>query len=138
MGKVRELYRFRLDTYNSVGVQYVRLSTAQYQDLQRYQDEKGVQVIYPITEATLRPEAEQDKTNANIWYATKLGAGRKTEIVYDENGNFIPIYKAADGKDMYTSTMYMEGDTKLYNYAEKMDGDLWNVRVDYRNQDHHA
>ena len=132
MGKTRELYRFRLDTYNAVGIQYVRLSTAQYQDLQKYQDETGIQVIYPITDALLRPEAEQDKTNANIWYATKLGAGRKTEIVYDENGNFIPIYKANDGKDMYTSKMYTEGSEKLYNYAEKMDGDLWNVRVDYR------
>ena len=132
MGKTRELYRFRLDTYNAVGVQYVRLSTAQYQDLQKYQDETGIQVIYPITDVLLRPEAEQDKTNANIWYATKLGAGRKTEIVYDENGNFIPIYKANDGKDMYTSRMYAEGSEKLYNYAEKMDGDLWNIRVDYR------
>ena len=132
MGKTRELYRFRLDTYNSVGVQFVRLSTAQYQQLQQYQDEKGIQVIYPITDAKLRPEAEQDYSNASIWYATKLGAGRKTEIVYDENGNFIPIYKANDGKDMYTSTMLIEGEEKLYNYAEKMDGDLWNVRVDYR------
>ena len=132
MGKTRELYRFRLDTYNSVGVQFVRLSTAQYQQLQQYQDEKGIQVIYPITDNKLRPEAEQDKTNANIWYATQLGAGRKTEIVYDENGNFIPIYKADDGKDLYTSQMLIEGDSKIYNYAEKMDGDLWNVRVDYR------
>ena len=132
MGKTRELYRFRLDTYNAVGIQYVRLSTAQYQDLQKYQDETGIQVIYPITDVLLRPEAEQDKTNANIWYATKLGAGRKTEIVYDESGNFISIYKANDGKDMYTSKMYAEGSEKLYNYAEKMDGDLWNIRVDYR------
>ncbi len=132
MGKTKELYKFRLDTYNAVGVQFVKLSTAQYQALQQYQDEKGVQVIMPITDTALRPKAEQDLTNANIWYKTKLGAGRKTEIVYDAEGNFIPIYKANDGTDLYTSKMYWEGDEKLYNYAEKMDGDLWNVRVDYR------
>ena len=132
MGKTSELYKFRLDTYNAVGVKYVLLSTAQYQALQAYQDEKGVQVILPITDTKLRPEAEQDKTNANIWYQTKLGAGRKTEIVYDSNGEFIPIYKANDGTDLYTSKMYWEGDTKLYNYAEKKAGDIWNVRVDYR------
>ena len=132
MGKESEMYKFRLDTYNAVGVKYVLLSTAQYQALQAYQDEMKVQVIMPITDPDLRPKAEQDKTNANIWYKTKMGAGRKTTTVYDKDGNFIPIYKANDGTDMYTSTMYWEGDTKLYNYAEKMAGDIWNVRVDYR------
>ena len=132
MGKASVLYNFRLDTYNAVGVQFADLSTKEYKALQAYQDEKGVQVIYPITDPALRPEADQDQNNANIWFATELGAGRKTSIVYDENGNFIPIYKANDGNDQYTSKMYWEGDTKLYNYAQKMDGDLWRVRVDYR------
>ena len=132
MGKTRELFKFRLDTYNAVGVQFVTLSTAEYQALQQYQDEKGVQVIYPITDPKLRPKAEQDENNANIWYKTKLGAGRKTAIVYDKEGGFIPIYQADDGTDLYTSKMYWEGSEKLYNYAQKMDGDLWKVRVDYR------
>ena len=132
MGKTKSLYRFRLDTYNAVGMQYMTLSTAEYQALQQYQDEKQVQVIYPITDPKLRPKAEQDQNNANIWYRTKLGAGRKTEIVYDKEGNFVPIYLANDGTDLYTSTVYWEGDEKLYNYAQKMDGDLWKVRVDYR------
>lgn len=132
MGKERNLYQFRLDTYNAVGVQYVTMSTAEYQALQQYQDEKGIQVIFPITDSKLRPEAEQDQNNANIWYKTKLGAGRKTAIVYDKEGNFIPVYQAHDGTDLYTSKMYWEGEEKLYNYAQKMDGDLWKVRVDYR------
>ena len=38
MGKTKELYQFRLDTYNAVGVHDVTLSTAQYQALQQYQD----------------------------------------------------------------------------------------------------
>ncbi len=131
MGKVSELYKFRLDTYNAVGVKYVLLSTKEYQELQAYQDEHNVQIIMPITDPALRPEAEQDLYNANIWYQTKLGGGRKTQIIYDDNGNFIPIYLANDGKDMYTSKMYWEGDTKQYNYAEAKDGGMWNIRVDY-------
>ncbi len=132
MGKTRELYSFRLDTYNAVGVQFITLNTAEYQAIQKYQDENNVQIIFPITDISLRPEAEQDQNNANIWYQTKLGGGRKSEIVYDEKGNFIPIYQANDGTDMYTSKLYWEGDTKQYNYARKMDGDQWEVRVDYR------
>ena len=132
MGKKNILYSFRLDTYNAVGVQYLRVSTAEYQAIQAYQDAHNVQIIYPITEPSLRPEAEQDQNNANIWYQTKKGDGNKTEIIYDANGNLIPIYQAYDGKDMYTSTMRWEGETAQYNYAQKLDGDLWQVRVDYR------
>ncbi len=131
MGKTNKYYRYRLDTYNTVGVKFVLLNGAEYKALQEYQDEHQVQIIMPITDPKLRPAAEQDKANANIWYKTKMGAGRKTTIVYDADGNFIPIYQAADGKDNYTSTMYWEGDTKLYNYAEPKSGDMWNVRVDY-------
>jgi oligopeptide transport system permease protein len=132
MGKSSEMYEFRLDTYNAVGVKYVLLSTAEYEALQKYQDENKVQVIMPITDPDKRPEAEQDKNNANIWYRTKLGGGRKTQIVYDKEGNFIPIYQEHDGTDGYTSTMYWEGDEKLYNYAESKSGGLWNIRVDYK------
>ncbi len=131
MGKVTELYQFRLDTYNAVGVKYMQLTTEQYQALQAYQDEHEVQIIFPITDPKRRPEAEQDIYNANIWYRTKLGPGRKTQIIYDKEGNFIPIYQANDGTDMYTSKMYWEGDTKQYNYAEPKAGNMWNVRVDY-------
>ncbi|MBR2352930.1 MAG: ABC transporter permease [Clostridia bacterium] len=133
MGKTKTLYSFRLDTYNAVGVKYVELTDSQYKALQAYQDANNVQVILPITEFKRRPEAEQDQNNANIWYRTKLGAGRKTEIVFDKNGNFIPIYEkdTGDGRDQYTSKMYWEGDTKLYNYAEKKQNS-WMVRVDYR------
>ena len=132
MGKPISYYDFRLDTYNAVGVKFVLLKYDEYVALQQYQDENNVQVIFPITDPALRPEAEQDKTNANIWYRTKLGAGRKTATVFDENGNFIPIYQADNGMDQYTSKMYWEGDEKLYNYAELKDAGMWNVRVDYR------
>ncbi len=131
MGKTTDLYSFRLDTYNAVGAKFVLLREDEYKALQQYQDENQVQVILPITDPKLRPQAEQDMENANIWYRTKLGAGRKTQIVYDNEGGFIPIYKANDGKDLYTSTMYWEGDEKLYNYAEPKDGNMWKIRVDY-------
>ena len=131
MGKMTKMYCFRLDTYNAVGVKFMLLNQEQYAAIQAYQDEHDVQIILPITDPKLRPKAEQDVTNANIWYKTKLGKGRKTEIVYDKNGNFIPIYQANDGNDNYTSKMYWEGDEKLYNYAEAKAGGMWNVRVDY-------
>lgn len=134
MGKPRTLYKFRLDTYNAVGVKYQLLTYDEYVALQNYQDEHNVQIIYPITDPSKRPEAEQDANNANIWYETRLGAGRKTEIVFDDNGNFKNIYwldTESPEDDKYTSKMLLEGDTKLYRYAEEKSGNMWNVRVDY-------
>ena len=133
MKKQKEYYSFRLDTYNAVGVTFQILSTKDYLALQKYQDEHNIQIILPTTDPKLRPEAQQDSKDANFWYATKLGAGNKTEIVYDEDGNFIPIYKEDDGTDMYTSKMYYEGDEKVYSYAEPKDNATnWLIRVDYR------
>lgn len=136
MGKTTSLYNFRLDTYNAVGVKFVLLSTEQYEALQKYQDETGKQVIYPITIPSKRPEAQQDNTNGNIWFLTKMGKGGKTEIRYDENGDFISIYQEYDGQDNYTSKVFKgEGETaenRLYNYAEPKAGGMWNVRVDYK------
>ncbi len=134
MGKIQTTYSFRMDTYNAVGVKFVLLTTEEYQALQKYQDENNVQVIMPITDPNLRPEAMQDKGDGNIWYKTKKGGGNKTEIVYDKEGNFIPIYQIDDDTidDKYTSKMYWEGETKKYNYAEEKSGGMWNIRVDYR------
>ena len=155
MGKTTKMYSFRLDTYNAVGVKYVLLTTAEYEAIQKYQDEHQVQIIYPITDPKKRPTAEQDADNANFWFRTKT-VGGKTEILYDKEGNLGPIYVPDNGMDNYSSTMlwelaheeewegmYNEDGTrkvynddgsvnKKYNYAEKKDGDMWKIRVDYR------
>ena len=133
-------YKFRLDTYNAVGAVFKLLTPEEYQRLQAYQDIFGVQVILPITDPSQRPEASQDKDNANIWFKTKLGMGSKTEIVYalDEyrqpTDKFIPIYAKDNGTDEYTSKMLKEEDgVKKYSYAiSRDDGNTWEVRVDYR------
>ena len=130
MGKVSILYKCRVDSYKAVGAKFILLTPAEYARLQAYQDQKGIQVILPITQTDKRPEARQDVSNANFWYETKLGAGNKTEIVYDDNGELKNIYKPNSGNDDYTSTMYLEGETKLYDYAIKKQSH-WEVRVNY-------
>ncbi len=137
MKKEKTTYSFRLDTYNAVGATFETLTYDEYKALQEYQDEKQIQVILPITDFKLRPKAEQDTKNANIWYRTKLGAGRKTEIVFADEAKtqFIPIYQACNGKDDYTSTMYEanEDGSRKYNYARLTDNNTqYEVRVDYK------
>ena len=130
MGKTKITYKCRIDTYEAIGVKFVTLTKAQYEALQAYQTEHDVQIIYPITPTNMRPAAVTGETNnANYWYETKLGAGNKVEIVYDEEGKIIPIYSAYTGKDNYNSKR-VEGDEKLYDYAALKQG-AYEVRVDY-------
>ena len=133
MGKESTSYSYRYDTYNEVGMKMIRLTTEEYKALQAYQDEKGIQVIYPITDPKLRPSSDNPRQLkytqdvAKVWFRVNS----KGEIVRDKDGNLVPIYQANDGTDLYTSKMLVEGDVKEYNYAVERDAN-WEVRVDYR------
>ena len=131
LGKDKVKYKYVLDTYNQIGCTYELLSPAEFEALQRYQDEYNVQVLYPAIDPAKRPEALQDQNNANYWYLTKKGDGNKTEPIYDADGEFINAYKEFTGEDKYFSKMRIEGDTALYEYAIVMQGGQLNVRVDY-------
>lgn len=124
-------YKYRLDTYHSIGVVMMTVDRETYQRIQNYQDEKGVQVIYPITIRSKRPTAIQDQNSlGNYWYETEEKSG-KTSIILDENGDFISIYQGYTGTDNYTSKMRLEGNEKLYNYAEDMKTGYYEIRVNY-------
>ena len=134
MGKETVSYSYRYDTYNEVGIKMLRLTTQQYMDLQAYQDEHEVQIIYPITDPDMRPN---QKNPAHLRYTQDIDKvwfriGSKGNVLFDKEGNLVPIYLPNDGKDMYTSKMLVEDGEKQYNYAVKKDGEVWEVRVDYR------
>ena len=135
MKKETTSYSYRYDTYNEVGVKFVLLSDAEYKALQQYQDEKGIQVIYPITDPQKRPSAENPSQLkwaspgdlAKVWFYVNS----KGEVKYDEDGNLMPIYMKENGTDEYTSTMLFEDGEKQYSYAIWKEPN-WEVRVDYR------
>ena len=133
MGKETVSYTYRYDTYNEVGMKLILLTDAEYKALQEYQDEKEVQVIYPTTDPKRRPS---EKKPSQLKYTSDIGkvwfrVNDKGQIVYDKEGNLVPIYKAEDGTDEYTSKMLFEDGEKQYSYAIKKDAN-WEVRVDYR------
>ena len=134
------LYTFRLDSYHSAGMDYLILSAAEYQAIQAYQLENDVQVIYPTISLSNRPQAMQDSGNANYYYET-TGTSR-TQIVYDENGNVIPVYwqDMAEYIDDDYDSLRIEGEdgiagedgnTYYYVYARSMSGNNYECRVNY-------
>ena len=54
-------YSYRYDTYYGVGFgKYKIISQAEYEDIQRYQNETGKQVLYPVVKYADRPTLEKN------------------------------------------------------------------------------
>jgi oligopeptide transport system permease protein len=136
MGKITsKMYRFRMDSYHSTGVVFLRVSLADFKRIQDYQDATGIQVIYPNTVAAKRPEALQDRSEANYWFETRMQSSRTYAVVNGsiEDGNFTynNIYIPYDGTDAYTSKVRFEGEGNyLYNYSTVNDAG-YEIRVNY-------
>lgn len=131
------LFTYRLDTYYQTGVIFKNVTAEEYESIQKYQDETGKRVIYPMTTKSKRPQAVQDQENGNYWYETTYTGG-KTVPVYkvDENGvySFTNIYQAYNGRDNYTSNVYYgdgeTADNRMYSYATANQSG-YQIRIDY-------
>mgnify|MGYP003299740905 CR=1 FL=1 len=74
--------------------------SAEYEDLQRYQDETGIQVIYPTVAEQDRPTMEKNKYDANIYYQVENRKASTIRPKLDKEGNIIPNYwKYEAGED---------------------------------------
>ncbi len=91
------MYSFRLDTYHKNGVIYQNLTMEEYMALQQYQNETGIQVLYPMVAKKDRPTAPDYNRDGNIYYKTEEKKS-KTQIVYDKDGNVIPVYSSYPAK----------------------------------------
>ncbi len=138
------VYSYRYDTYYGVGFgKYKIISAQEFEDIQRYQDETGRQVLYPVVKFADRPKLEKNKYDANIYYKTenpnastirpKLNS--KGEIVpnywkYEagEDNGLIPEYNSLriEGEDGITE----KGKQYFYAYGRKVDGGI-EVRAEY-------
>ena len=146
-------YTYRYSTYYGVGFGIYRTITLEeYNDIQRYQNETGRQVIYPTVDFKDRPTAEQDKNNANYFFKTEKVKG-KTRPVVDENGDLIPLYKYYYEEDPKSglipeyNSKRIEGDcetvivtdrdgnqtekTKMYAYGILNPGGTVEIRAEY-------
>ena len=86
--KKSTFYDLRVDNYAAMGMLYMTMTEAQFEALQQWQDETGIQVIYPAI-------TDSKQSNANIWY----DADKKGQPKLDKAGNFKPIYRATTPED---------------------------------------
>lgn len=82
-------YDICVDVYRNMGMMERTFTPTEYENLQTWQDETGIQVLYPVTNTR--------HTDANIWYLTEGSNDQK--ILLDENGELLADYKTASVSD---------------------------------------
>ena len=137
-------YTYRFDTYYGVGFgKYKIISQAEFDDIQRYQNETGRQVLYPVVKVSDRPTLEKNKYDANIYYKMQNAKASVIKPKLDKEGNIIPNYwKYEEGKASSTVPEYNslriegengvedKGKTYFYAYGRRVDGGI-EVRTEY-------
>ncbi len=128
-GKTIETATYKISTnkYFEVGLVYMVFSYENFEKIQQWQDETGIQVIYPYVD----PKDIQGITNnPNVWYQVKDAKGTP---VKDENGDFIPAYSsnaASEGAPYHS--IRIKGDDGSYIYSARKSGAV-QCRVEYYN-----
>lgn len=114
-------YLCYLDTYADLGMDFLSLGKEEFDKMQRWQDETGIQVLYPVCDYNkldVKVEKEKVRTDPNIWYTVKQ-VNRKNVPLYsvNEDGSytFTNIYATSNGRDNYTS-LRIEGDDAIVKY----------------------
>ena len=138
-------YNYRYDTYYGVGFgKYKIISQEEFDDIQRYQNETGRQVIYPTVSFTYRKNFnEKNKYDANIYYEVENAKAAALRPKLDKDGNIIPNYwkQPAGAQNSlvpeYNSLRiegedgFMENGTQYYYaYGRRVDGGI-EVRTEY-------
>lgn len=104
-------YTIDVDSYAKVGFVYANLSQDEYLDLQAYQNESKIQVIYPLQESH-RVNYVMGNMGANLWY--KLSDPRPTSdgrAALDEQGNYIANYlTSSDPSAAGYNSLRIQGD----------------------------
>ena len=129
-------YTFKVDTYNQVGFVFLNLSEQEYLDLQKYQNDNNIQIMYPIPN-THKTTYVMGNAGANFWYKLKNERMESTgEALRDENGNLVANYMTGSKNRAKYDSLRIEGDNggedgnSWYVYAVKNQTG-YKVRVDY-------
>ncbi len=137
-------YTYRYDTYYGVGFgKYKIISQEEFDDIQRYQNETGKQILYPIVKLADRPTLEKNKYDANIYYEVENPKVSILRPKVDKDGNIIPnywMYDASSNNSLIPeyNSLRIEGEngiekngkTYYYAYGRRVDGGI-EVRAEY-------
>lgn len=121
----RTTYDIEVNMYYAMGIKYRNFNYADYQKLQDWQNETGIQVIFPYVE----PEDISGVSDPNIWYQVDA----QSNAILDDEGNFIPAYSThADRAGAPYNSIRVPGDDGSYVYSTAKSGSV-QCRILYYN-----
>ena len=128
-GKMVDRYTYTIECnrYFELGCVYRTFSYAEFEKIQQFQNETGIQVVYPYVESK---DINDIVDNPNLWY--KVSDSKGTAEL-DKDGNFIPVYstrKEIEGAPY--NSIRIPGDDGSYIYSVAKSGAL-TARVCYYN-----
>ena len=137
-------YSYRYDTYYGVGFgKYKIISQEEFNNIQKYQNETGRQVLYPVVKFSDRPKLEKNKYDANIYYKVENPNVSILRPKLDMNGNIIPNYwkyEAGETNSLIPeyNSLRIEGEDGVkkdgkqyfYAYGRRVDGGI-EIRAEY-------
>ena len=122
----RYTYDIEVNAYYAMGVVYRVFSYDEYQRIQEWQNETGIQVIYPY----VRSEDISGITdNSNLWYQVDASGA----AMLDKDGNFVPVYSTnVEGAGAPYNSIRIPGDDGSYAYSTAKSGAV-QCRICYYN-----
>ena len=126
MEVTKYFYDLQIVRYYEIGCIYKVLSYEQFADLQKWQNESGIQAIMPWVDFEDIADIED---NPNLWYKVESNGAAKL----DKKGNFQPVYsKDVVGAGAPYDSLRIEGDDGSYAYSMAVSGGV-KVRLNYYN-----
>ena len=116
----------RVDSYLMVGFRYVSLTKTQYDELRAWEEETGIQVVYPMVDTKSEWCDVNNADDANFWYRH---AANSSPV--DANGNRMKDLDDVLKNGLVDNYLRDENGNVLY-YAAK-DSNMLSVRVLYYN-----
>lgn len=119
-------YDVRLDHYRKLGIVEVNLTKDEYNQLIKWQDATGLQVVYPQIKSSSTDFMGGGSDDPNVYYKVN----QKGEATRDKEGNLKLNYATGDS-EAYTS-LRITGDPGNYAYYKRTQTGM-TCRVDYYN-----
>ncbi len=134
--KPKTIYSARVENYLEVGFLYRSIEQAEYQKIRAWEEETGIQVLYPLVD--VNNGFCQDPNDANCWYKTKKGTpvrenemGGTSTIAFEPGMVLEDNYKRdAEGNPVYyeytgggnLETAQFKVRVLYYNYYRYLNG----------------
>ena len=122
----RYTYDLEVNAYYAMGIVYRNFSYADYQKLQDWQNETGIQVIYPYVDTE---DIGGISDNPNIWFKMNSDG----TALLDAEGNYIPAYSTrSDRAGAPYNSLRLAGDPGDWVYSTAKSGSV-QCRILYYN-----